>query len=213
MSWFSQDGNVSVWLGGCVFALACLFLVWRFLLRGESVEALRLRCVRSPRNFTYRQDYAHALYCAGRLPHAELEFGRALRLDPENAQCRFYLGSLLLMKGDKDAAILELEQAISLSPMYAEAHNTLGTAREKRGDLVGAQRSYIRAVQLDKNLANAHFNLARIYAMCSDSANAVKHLARAITLADVYKYEAKTCTDFDNVCRRPEFNEVVFEAA
>ena len=205
--------SIFTWLGASMCIVGCVYLLLQHWTRRNSLDILSRRCTRNPKSFNDQHAYALALYCAGRLPHAELEFERALRLDPENAQCRFYLGSLLLLRGEKDEAITQLEMAIELCPLYAEAHATLGSARELKGDLVGAEREYQRAVKLDKTLANAHFNLARIYAICSDPEHSVKHLSSAINLADVYRHEAKTCTDFDKLCQRPEFQHVLYEAA
>ena len=92
------------------------------------------------------------------IPHLEA----ALRLDPAQSAARFYLGTVLVQRGERlPEATALLEEAVRQQPDSAIARFNLGTAYLAAGNrLPDAIAQFTAAVQLDPQFADAHFNLA-----------------------------------------------------
>ncbi|WP_026843048.1 tetratricopeptide repeat protein [Citrifermentans bremense] len=75
---------------------------------------------------------------AGQKQKAEDAYRRALVLQPENAQARFGLGTLLLERGEADKAVGELKLAAIAQPANKEIHRLLAEAYARKGDAKSA---------------------------------------------------------------------------
>ncbi|MEW6071660.1 MAG: tetratricopeptide repeat protein [Planctomycetota bacterium] len=61
------------------------------------------------------------------------ELHEVLRLQPEDARARTFLGGLYLRMQDPDAAILHLNRAREIAPTSPEVHESLGRAYLAKG--------------------------------------------------------------------------------
>ena len=61
----------------------------------------------------------------GQLDGARIEFGEAVRLNPNNARTHFNYGVLLAKQGRLDEAQHEFEETLRLEPTYTKAHQYL----------------------------------------------------------------------------------------
>ena len=99
------------------------------------------------------------------LPHCR----EAVRLDPNNGQSHFLLGSAFLQHNELEPAVQHLSLALKLlpqatltDPQYtpASAHSTLGLALLVTGRYQQSAEQLSQAVQLDPANAELHFSLA-----------------------------------------------------
>jgi len=104
--------------------------------------------------------------------------------DPNNADARLLLGSLLMEQGAKAESIGELSTAVRLRPRSEEAENALGEAQNKFGDMAAARTAFEKALALKPDYGIAHLNLGQVLLAEGDVAGAGKHLDRAIALLD-----------------------------
>ena len=91
----------------------------------------------------------------GRFKKAEVEYRKAILIDPEDACAHHSLGNALAGMGDHDGAIASFQRAISLDPNNADAHFNLGATLYCKGDLNGAIASCQQALSLNPNHASA----------------------------------------------------------
>jgi tetratricopeptide (TPR) repeat protein len=100
--------------------------------------------------------------------------------EPDNADGRLVLGTVLALDGVLGESVEHLQAAVRLRPDWAAAHNTLGMALSRFGQIAMARASFAEAVRLDADMAQAQVNLALILAQ-SDELNAgLQHLERAV---------------------------------
>jgi Flp pilus assembly protein TadD len=104
--------------------------------------------------------YALSLFNAGRVPEAEREVRRALRLNAGVTEAHTLLGVILAARGDANGEASEsLSQAIALNPRSFDANFYLGRVQYALRDYEGAVRSLRVAVQLNPRHAEARFFL------------------------------------------------------
>ncbi len=100
--------------------------------------------------------------------------------EPDNADGRLMLGTVLALEGVLGESIEHLREAVRLRPDWAAAHNTLGMALSRFGQIAMARTSFEEAVRLDPNMAQAQVNLALILAQSDELDGALQHLGRAV---------------------------------
>lgn len=100
--------------------------------------------------------------------------------EPDNADGRLVLGTVLALEGVLGESIEHLQEAVRLRPDWAAAHNTLGMALSRFGQIAMARASFAEAVRLDPGLAQAHVNLALILAQSDELDAALQHLEHAV---------------------------------
>jgi tetratricopeptide (TPR) repeat protein len=101
----------------------------------------------------------------------------AVRLDPENATLRNWLGHFLFRQGRLKEAAEIIESAIALAPDQELYHYALGNVLLHDGRLLGAATTLKRAIELDPNDAHAHHALGIALARAGDLAGARAELA------------------------------------
>jgi choline-sulfatase len=108
-----------------------------------------------------------ALY-AGRAPSAVLRFRQLLRLDPQNAMARYYLGEAYLRDQQPDNAIREWTATLRQDPENIPAEEALGSAWLQRQDYARARGYFQQALAAAPNdypallrigIAEEHLNL------------------------------------------------------
>lgn len=95
----------------------------------------------------------------GRLEPAQSAYQQVLRMDPNNAEANFLLGTLAHQVGDNATAAKLLGIAIKINPDRAPYHNNLGLLLEAEGKVEDAAQSYRRAIELKPDFSGAHNNL------------------------------------------------------
>ena len=117
----------------------------------------------------------------GELARTHLE--EALKLEPNNAETHFNLGSLLIAERNAAGAIDAFRKATELRPEYADAHNNLGALLASTGALPDAVVYYRLALQFNPRDASAHFNLGSALLLLRSREEALGHFREAVELA------------------------------
>ena len=129
-----------------------------------------------------RLEEAQQHEAAGNLEAAVGAAVEAVRLDPENATLRNWLGHFLFRQGRLKEAAEIIESAIALAPDQELYHYALGNVLLHDGRLLGAATTLKRAIELDPNDAHAHHALGVALARSGDLAGARAELAILQTL-------------------------------
>ena len=127
--------------------------------RQHDAEALRI----NPMYMEARLNLALALSLLGRPGDAEVEYRRALELEPEGKQMALAhagLGAALAAQHRTAEALPELELAVRLRPESAEGHFNLGSALAELGRNPEAASELSTVVHLEPGDAEAHQRLA-----------------------------------------------------
>ena len=106
----------------------------------------------------------------------------AIQNEPNNADARLLLGSLLMESGDRSESIAELREGARLRPKSAAAQNALGEAYMSFGMANAAGASFERAVAIEPKLAAAQVNLGQILVDSREYDAAAAHLDIAMKL-------------------------------
>jgi predicted O-linked N-acetylglucosamine transferase (SPINDLY family)/SAM-dependent methyltransferase len=96
------------------------------------------------------------------LADAAEALGRAVRLEPHNAQAWAQLGDLHLSQERPVEASNCLRQALTIEPRRPDLHASLGAALLDSGDLPGARASCARALGLDSRCVGALVTLGNV---------------------------------------------------
>lgn len=127
-------------------------------------------------------DEAWALLAKKQRPQAIRLLYDIIKTNPNDADARLLLGSILQEEGDRTGSIAQLTEAVRLRPRSAEAQNALGEAYNTFGDAHAAREPFERAVTLDPQFAQAHVNLGLVLLDAGEFDRAAKSLDRAIEL-------------------------------
>jgi Flp pilus assembly protein TadD len=115
----------------------------------EAVEELRKAVILSPGLARAHYYLADALDQAGDSAAALVEYEKASRLEPKNAEFSFKFGLALSTDRPKDA-IIEVRRSIELDPNNPDVHRTLGMLLRRVGDLQNSTLEFQRASELSK---------------------------------------------------------------
>ena len=99
-----------------------------------AIEALRDAVAGNPKDASYRETYARALWSRGRLAEATTELVAAVDLSPQNPGYKFELGKLYAATGNTREAIRVYEEARGLGPAPVTVLRELAIVYEKAGD-------------------------------------------------------------------------------
>ena len=113
---------------------------------------------------------------------AILDYGQAIRLDPNVADDYFIRGWAYAQKGDLDRAIQDYDQALRLAPNHAPYYVNRGEAYAEQGDYDRAFQDYDQAIRLDPNNASAYRVRSVAYANRGDYDRAIQDADQAIRL-------------------------------
>jgi tetratricopeptide (TPR) repeat protein len=146
-------------------------------------------------------DRAWQLTANGRPAEAIAILQRLVAVEPNNADARLLLGSLLMEQNKKTESIAQLTAAVRLRPKSDEAQNALGEAYTKFGDTADARVAFEKAVALKPTSGIAQSNLGQALLAAGDAKAAAQHLDQAIHLlgktddaADAHYLRAKLYT-------------------
>jgi tetratricopeptide (TPR) repeat protein len=127
-------------------------------------------------------DRAWQLAANGRQQEAIQVLNRFIKTNPESADARLLLGSLLMEAGQRTESIEQLTAGVRLRPSSAEADNALGEAYNKFGNVPAARAAFEKAVALKPDYGIAQSNLGQTLLASGEAAKAAGHLDRAIRL-------------------------------
>jgi TolB-like protein/lipoprotein NlpI len=124
-------------------------------------------------------------------PGAQLEFKRAIELNPSYATAHQWYGELLSYLGRFDQALAEVEQARRLDPLALIINSVKGyfLVLTGRNDLAIEQLQ--KTLEIDPNFAHAHWELGIAYIRNGALAQSIPEFRRATNLSpDFTQYKA-----------------------
>jgi tetratricopeptide (TPR) repeat protein len=125
---------------------------------------------------------AWGLLAKGDRPQAIRLLQELIHRNPQDADARLLLGSVLAEQKDHAGALAQLEAAVRLRPRSAEAQNALGEAYKTFGDGKAARAPFERAAALDPNFAAAQENLGLVLLEAGELDLAAAHLDHTLHL-------------------------------
>lgn len=114
------------------------------------------------------------------LDEAISNFGRALQVDPNNAEALYRRGAAYEEAGDYQKAIADLDRAIRLRPRHAPSYFQRANARYRLSDARGAIEDYDRALTYDPNFVQAYLNRGSVRGDVGDDKGAIEDYNRVI---------------------------------
>ena len=130
---------------------------------------------KSPGKSRPQNNYGAALTEAHREDEAEPHVREAIRLDPANAEARYNLGRILLLRGEYPPAVESFRTALDLQPDYPEAWANLGATLNRLhryGETVALLGDGARLA----GSGDGHFNLGVAFAALGDEAGARREI-------------------------------------
>ena len=114
----------------------------------------------------------HRLYLESQSAESELEFKRALQLDPGLSDAHYYLGSIYFKQERYLEAAAQCRQAALISPKDLKSLIILGLSLERLGRLEEAINTYLLAQDIQKDSAAVHSALGLAYCAKGELAKA-----------------------------------------
>ncbi len=112
----------------------------------------------------------------------------ALNHHPQNAACRFMLGSALRALGRRDDAMAQYREALERDPTLAEAHSNMGVLYHDKGDLEPAIACYRAALQYAPGHIAARLNLAAALRALGRTEDALREFETIVTFKPDHAY-------------------------
>ena len=109
---------------------------------------------------------------------------QAVRVNPEEAEVHYNLGSTYLEKGDRFRAKQCFEQALRRDPDHYASNNNYGNILVQEEKPFEAVPYFERAIQIYPPLWRAHSSLAQIYQKKGDPLKAIVHYKKALVAED-----------------------------
>ena len=166
--------------GVIVILMACAWQQTHYWQDSITLWAHALAC--HPSNSTGHVSYAIALDRGGRLAEAEVEYFKALELDPKNALALAGLGLVMADQGKDEKALRLYRQALQIEPQLAVCRAGLGSVLLRQGKLDEAVRNFRQALDASPDLADVHSNLGVALAMRGQFDEATGHCRQAIEI-------------------------------
>ncbi len=110
---------------------------------------------------------------------AKGEFLILTKLDPENYENYFELGSIYLRSGALERATAFFKKSISLNPRHEQSHFFLGQIYYQGNLYPDAKQSFIDAIKIDSSNYRAHYYLGLVLRQIGDYEWAVKEFETA----------------------------------
>lgn len=125
-------------------------------------------------------EHAWDLLAQGKRQEAVQVLRKIVKTDPQDADARLLLGSILSEDGDRAGSIEQLDEAVRLRPNSAEAHNALGEAYNTFSETHAARGEFEKAVALKPGFGQAQVNLGLVLLEAGEPDAAAPHLDHAI---------------------------------
>ena len=151
----------------------------------ESVRLIAAAIALDPLDATWHEVLGQMRYRAGRLAEAEAELHKALDISPMYAEAHYFLGQVLLAKGEPKAALDVMQQEVPES-----GRNTgLAIAYHALGNRAESDRALARQTKEHEN--DSAYEIAQARAYRGELDEAFAWLDRAYTQKDVELYWIK----------------------
>ena len=118
----------------------------------------------------------------GDIARARVEFEKAVRLAPNDAEAQSALGWVLAQQGEADAAVVHLRAAIKAKPGFVDARLTLASVLWQQGKAADGEQEARAALKIAPNNAEPHRTLAKILSQRPGD-EALSEMRRAVELA------------------------------
>ena len=113
---------------------------------------------------------------------AENFYKEVLKIDSNNFEANFLLGTLFVQLRKYDDAQQLLQKAIKIQPRNVDAHYNIGNLLNELGKFHEAVKSYEKAIQIHPGHEGAHNNLGNIYKELGKFKDAIKCYEKAIKI-------------------------------
>jgi len=153
---------------------------------GEIEQALRLyeeAVSLYPDSIDIPYQWGQVLFRQGRYAEAVDAWKRAAKYDDEYPELHLWMARAYGAQGDLDRARKELVRELQLYPGSREARLALGAYHVQRGDVKQAVRLYRKLLDEDETDSRVHLDLGVALARLGRTAQARRHLLRALELA------------------------------
>jgi tetratricopeptide (TPR) repeat protein len=150
--------------------------------KGDYIQAridLERLVAQSPRSAELHFRLGKVLQFLEHWDEGELEFQKALRIDPMYVGALVGLGQIDARLGRPDQALQRFEKAIEVDPHQAEAHFARGKTLEALGRSDDALVAYFRSLQLDKDSTKTIVRVATLQLARNQPEQALVRLERA----------------------------------
>ncbi|MFI4869711.1 MAG: winged helix-turn-helix domain-containing protein [Steroidobacterales bacterium] len=153
------------------WAALAMVMIWKFDWRGpvssEACVGARAAAARAVEldaalSQTHRAQGMVLHYCDRNLAQAEVEFKRALELQPDDSLVLMSYAWLASEAGRFDQALALARRATAIDPLNAWAFEAVGDVEREAGRWQDAEAPYRKAVELDPSAAGLHAALANI---------------------------------------------------
>src|SRR6202007_3289612 len=114
---------------------------------------------------------------------AEVEFRRALQLDPQYASAHHWYGDYLSIRSRHNEALAEAKLALQLDPLNLMISTWVGLRYYLARDYSHAIEQNRNSVELDPNFAAAHLLLGEDYVQAGLRGEAVNELTKAASVS------------------------------
>jgi tetratricopeptide (TPR) repeat protein len=118
--------------------------------------------------------------------NSEILFHHSLKVTADNEVARNNLGTVLMDRGDVDAAMTEFKAALQDRATCVEALNNLGNAFKQKGQTQAAVDEYETAIRLQPGFADPHNNLGTILLAQGQTNAAFQEFQTAVRLRPDY---------------------------
>jgi TolB-like protein/tetratricopeptide (TPR) repeat protein len=136
----------------------------------------------------------------GRFAEAETAIRRTLEISPTYGYAHYYLGIVLLARGNPDAALTEfLRETVDWVRVGGSAMAYFALGRKADSDAALAQ------LLMRKDVTNHPYNMAQIYAFRGESDEALKWLERSYASKNTGLYHIKGDPPFNNLEGDPRY--------
>ncbi len=157
--------------------------------RGDLAEALQLveaAMLRAPERKSYRVSLGGLCLHARLLDDAELNFAKAIELDPNITSAYNGLAQVYTLRGDFAAAEAQFRLALRADPDHAPSLLGLGNLLIGKGEFEAGLRHLTAAVEIDPEDPGVQCSLARAYLMNGNIAFAEQAVGNALALSPGY---------------------------
>lgn len=111
---------------------------------------------------------------------AALMFSRAIQLDRNHHQARYYLGTVRERQGRYEEAMKEFKETIKIKENYAEAHKGLGKIYLELDQPRLGLEEFRKAAKINPDLVDIHFNIAKTYYLLGDYEKTIQEAEAAL---------------------------------
>ena len=165
----------------CLYCLGFLVIILLFSTCSGKKDSYIENAAKNPEN-SYQ---IGAIYLSdGNYLQAEIEFKRAISLDPNNPKYHNALGLAYLFSNRLYHATEAFKRALSFAPNEPDYHNNLGTAYMEMGEHDLAKDEYMQVAQVTSYpaLFKTYFNIGQIYAEEKNFPEAINYFQKSLQL-------------------------------